>query len=894
MTPRQIIRYVQDPERDLSERAFLLMSTLSYLVLTVIFFWDVWIGESFAKLTFLGMGLLFFIVVVNLSVRLGQPRIGAVIASIGMVFFLLPLEFFTGGGIYGCTPLWYAYACMYIAVCLRGKIRTVMVFLNLLSAAVCYVLTWLVPRLLTVHTMKTAYLDSIASLIGVGTLLAVVSVYVLRLYWMQNEQTEKQKEEIRELSLAQNRFFSSMSHEIRTPINTIIGLNEMTLRENVSQEVAENALSIQAASKMLLATINDILDMSKIESGKMDVIPVSYDVGELLSELVNMVWSRAREKGLEFHLDVDSAMPRRLVGDEVRIKQVVVNILNNAVKYTEKGSVTLRVRCKDAGEGAVTATFAVEDTGMGIKKENLPYLFDAFRRVDEEKNRYVEGTGLGLSIVKQLVDLMGGSVSVDSIYTQGSTFTVSLPQKVEDAAALGELGLEERHHIRSRERYQQSFEAPEAQVLIVDDNDDNLMVESKLLRDTRVQVTTAESASRCLELTQSRTFHCILMDHLMPGMDGVECLQRIRTQVGGMNRETPVVVLTANAGSENQDLYRRAGFDGYLLKPVTGAVLEAMLLKHLPKEVVTISEQENEQDIGGLVREHMERLPILITTESVCDLPRNLTERLQIPVLPYRIFTDEGDFLEGVEAESDGVLDYMARTGKPASSHAPSVQEYEEFFAAQLSRATRICHLTVGSSVSRGYANAVEAAKAFNNVQILDSGQISAGLGLTALLLHKEARAETGAEELEKYLKKEQGRIRTSFLMDTPDFLVRSGRIGGWVGALCHTFMLRPVIQMRRGKLTLKGFVGGRKKRGWERYIKMALKVPGEIDRTTLLVPYVGLTNEDQTVILRQIQKELRFDRVLFQKASPAISTNSGPGTFGLMYLMKETKTGAI
>ena len=248
-----------------------------------------------------------------------------------------------------------------------------------------------------------------------------------------------------------------MSHEIRTPINTIIGLNEIILRESTSEEVAENARNIQGASRLLLSLINDILDISKIKSGKMEIVNVSYETGSLFSEIVNMIWIKAKEKGLEFKLHVDPSIPSMLCGDEVRIKQVLINLLNNAVKYTSEGSVTLSVRCERLSINRVRVWYSVEDTGQGVKKENIPYIFNAFRRVDEERNRYIEGTGLGLSIVQQLVELMGGEISVNSVYTKGSTFIVRLDQDILDDEELGTFTLASRSRAHDGEPYRQSF-----------------------------------------------------------------------------------------------------------------------------------------------------------------------------------------------------------------------------------------------------------------------------------------------------------------------------------------------------------------------------------------------------------------------------------------------------
>ncbi|MBQ4417733.1 MAG: response regulator, partial [Butyrivibrio sp.] len=279
-------------------------------------------------------------------------------------------------------------------------------------------------------------------------------------------------------------------------------------------------------------------------------------------------------------------MPSRLYGDEVRIKQVLVNLLSNAVKYTEQGSVTMSVQGDRIDDRHVLMTCRVEDTGMGIRKEAIPHLFDAFRRVDEKKNRNIEGTGLGLSIVKQIVDLMHGEIGVSSVYTKGSTFTFSLKQEIADETPVGDISLRTVTGNRARAFYRQSFEAPKARVLIVDDNEMNLTVEAGLLRDTKMTIDTAMSAREALDKTLRTHYDVIFMDHLMPETDGIECLKLIRAQEGGLSREVPVIVLTANAGSENQAMYAESGFDDYLLKPVSGEQLEQALLKALPEDLI--------------------------------------------------------------------------------------------------------------------------------------------------------------------------------------------------------------------------------------------------------------------------------------------------------------------
>lgn len=490
---KKIIQPIRDSNVSLQERLFRLLTLIGLIGMAFAVLMGVAAGEGLANNIGMALGFLILFVIVYFSTKYRRIQTGAVIIGGLLLYVVTPFNFLTTGGPYGGAASWCILAVVFVALLVENKVKYFMIVTGLFVFLTTYFWSYLYPSVLAVHTIQMVYLDSAVSMVVVAAVICGMLLFQNAVYRSANRMAQQQKKEIEELNQAQNRFFSSMSHEIRTPINTIIGLNEMIMREDISDEVAENAENIQAASRMLLTLINDILDMSKMESGKMDIVPVSYDVGSMLSDIVNMIWVRAQEKGLEFHIDVDQSMPSRLMGDEVRIKQVLINVLNNAVKYTAEGSVTLSIQCRKQEPGYAQIIYSVTDTGMGIKKENIPHLFSAFKRVDEEKNRYIEGTGLGLSIVKQLVDLMGGDITVNSVYTKGSTFIITLPQEIVSEKEIGYLDFEERHVTNTRKRYQTSFEAPRARVLVVDDNETNLMVAEKLLRDTKVQTETVDS-----------------------------------------------------------------------------------------------------------------------------------------------------------------------------------------------------------------------------------------------------------------------------------------------------------------------------------------------------------------------------------------------------------------
>lgn len=847
-------------------------------------------GRNIWNILLLIIALVIMALVVRLSIRKGCfqcVQTGATIITV-LLLLLFPVAFFSAGGFYSGVPEWFVLCFIYVCVTLQGRRMVFFSFLCMAEILLCYGLAFYVPKLVVPNTHNNALIDSAFSMIMVGLLASMLLIFLSRMYEKESAVSQQQKKEIEELNRAENYFFSSMSHEIRTPINTIIGLNEIILREDVSQEVAENARNIQAASKLLLSLINDILDISKIKSGKMEIVSMPYETGALFSEIVNIIWIKAQKKGLEFKLHVDPSIPSMLCGDELRIKQILINLLNNAVKYTSEGTISLSVRCERQGLNKVRVWYSVEDTGQGIKKENIPYLFSAFRRVDEEKNRYIEGSGLGLSIVQQLVTLMGGEVSVNSVYTKGSKFIVMLDQDIVDEKELGVFTLTSRSRARDGEAYRQSFEAPGAHILVVDDNDMNLMVVKKLLAETKIHIETASSGAECLRMTQTRRYDCILMDHLMPEMNGIECLRALRVQPSGLCQDVPVIALTANAGSDNQQVYRREGFSGYLAKPVSGALLEAAVLSILPKNLVHLDEKDGQTNIEQniLIFEQTQRRSIIITTDSVCDLPKSLIDEFGIPVCPYYICTETGRFLDNREIKAEELLAYIS-SGREAYSQPPDVEDYERFFADRLTEAQNVIHITMAKHVSNGYQNAIEAAKSFENVTVLDSGHLSGSLGLVVLCAAYMAEHHASKDDIVKAVGEMGPFISSAFIIDSAQMMCRSGRISKRVQILCDALLLHPVLALKKSRMAVQllevgSFAGMAKK-----YIKRTLSDVQNIDRSILIITYSGIDDDKLQYIQEMVDRRCRFERVYLQKASSTTASNCGPGSFSLAFIKK-------
>ncbi len=385
-----------------------------------------------------------------------------------------------------------------------------------------------------------------------------------------SEELKAAKTKAQEANRAKSTFLANMSHEIRTPMNAVLGLDEMILNSRDKTEIDEYARNIQSSGKALLAIINDILDFSKIESGKMELSENEYHLSEMLNDVVLQTSMRASRQNLELKTDVDGEIPEHLYGDEFRLRQILTNLLNNAIKYTKQGTITLKIRAFFEKK-RISLLIEVSDTGIGIRQSDLPKIFQSFERADETNLHMVEGTGLGLSIVHRLVTLMGGSIDVESEIGKGSTFTVTIPQVIvgnETVASYSKMVEMTRSRSITDEKW-----APGAKVLVVDDNSVNLIVAKGFLNRTHAQITTCESGKACLSLMQKERFDIIFLDHMMPEMDGVEVLKISKTLEGNKNLYTPIVALTANAISGMREKYLELGFTDYVSKPIDSKVL---------------------------------------------------------------------------------------------------------------------------------------------------------------------------------------------------------------------------------------------------------------------------------------------------------------------------------
>lgn len=539
-------------------------------------------GYEGAKL----VAIMLIVVLISLyfSVVRKNKIIAAFIITTMANVVIFPIMYFKSGGMYSGMPIWLVMGLIFTWLTLRGKICYIM---YIIDAAVIISVVFIGndhPEWFIEMPENYMISDVAQSIIVVSLIIGVIFKYQSHVYEKQRRKILEQEEKLVVANKAKSAFLANMSHEIRTPINGIMGMNAMLLKgcdsENI-EEIREYAKNIQSASQSLLSIVNDILDISKIESGKMEVIEGEYELFSILNDCYNLTNARAASKDLSFKMNIDPEIPGKLIGDETKIRQIFNNFLSNAVKYTIEGQVELRVTMKQADASNIILVIEVEDTGMGIKEEDFSKLFINFERIEEKKNKHIEGTGLGLTLTKNLIELMKGTIDIESEYGKGSVFTASIPQKVSRNEPIGDFDKKYNEYVTQKENATEIVSYPNANILVVDDVEMNLVVANALLSQTQAKVDCVESGALMLEKIKDKKYDIIFLDHMMPEMDGVETLDKMKEDTSHMNADTPVIVLTANAIVGAKEEYIQAGFTDYLSKPIIEKELMDILGKYL-------------------------------------------------------------------------------------------------------------------------------------------------------------------------------------------------------------------------------------------------------------------------------------------------------------------------
>ena len=633
----------------------------------------------------------------------------AVCFVVGIALF--PVMFFVTGGINSGMVCWFSMGLIFIFMLLDGMDFLFMLLTDVAIIIGCYVISYYHPEyVVSLQTKQSVFFDVVQSMMisafALGSIIKFQRSIYEKLYrqaainnddllekTLQAKKAEKQAQIATE---AKSNFLANMSHEIRTPINTIMGMDEMILRETSEQVVEEYALDIKTASQNLLSLINDILDITKIESGKLGIVKGEYDFMSLMHDVLNNVVLRAKEKNLELKLNIASNIPCNMLGDDIRIKQVLTNIITNAVKYTQEGYIEITATCKKSFGEYVELTFSVKDTGIGIKPEDIKRMFESFERLEVNRNRNIEGAGLGMPITQNLLKMMGSTLNVDSTYGEGSTFSFTISQEVVNPEPIGDFE-QKLKQLTSNYEYSTSFEAPNATFLVVDDNAMNRKVFVALLRDSKVKVVEAENGYDCLQLIKNQHFDMIFLDHMMPGMDGVETFKAMAKLEGNKCLGTPVIALTANAIAGAKERYLTLGFHGFLSKPVVPAQLEKTIRDFLPESLL----EYNEPDAKDEARKNRVKKIELPDIEGI-DWDYAL---LHFPDTNM-VFQTAVDFYDSIMFERDEILRYYKDI-----DGGNTLEDYRIKVHAVKSMAN-----TIGATALGGLAKTCEFAAKDNNI----------------------------------------------------------------------------------------------------------------------------------------------------------------------------------
>ncbi|MFV0361881.1 MAG: ATP-binding protein [Suipraeoptans sp.] len=525
--------------------------------------------------------------------KTGRYELGysIVVILVFMVFF--PVIYFTGGGYYSAMPCFFIFAVVFTGYMLRGHKSIVFVIVETAIYIGCFVLEYIRPEIvIPLESSEAYFFDSLVGFVSVSVVLSIAMFLLLRLYDKQQILLEESRKKAEQVSEIKSNFLANMSHEIRTPINTIMGMNEMILREYKSEEVRNYSIDIKRASDTLFEIINNILDMSKIEAGKMEIENMWYESKELISDIISVGNHLCSQKNLQFNTSISLLIPKIMWGAPMKIKQVLVNLVSNAVKYTKEGSVTFKAEARVTNTSdEIAIIFSVIDTGIGIKSEDMPYVFDSFHRVETLENQKIEGTGLGLSIAKDLTEKMNGHILVESEYGKGSIFRLEVKQKRRSTQVMGEMGLGKTNDYNAGE----GFIAPKARLLFVDDHAENLKIARLLLKQTQMKIDTAISGNEAIKKVKEHKYNIIFMDYRMPEKDGIETKREMESL--RLIDDIPIVALTADYVEKTRDRLIEEGFSTLLSKPIQNEELESTIKKYLGQELVIIQKKENIRDV---------------------------------------------------------------------------------------------------------------------------------------------------------------------------------------------------------------------------------------------------------------------------------------------------------
>ncbi len=878
--------FVHDREIGFKERIFRILCIEGLAISVFALIVAICLRESATKLVCIGTILVVMGISLLLCVKDKLTNISKIVVAGMLVLFVLPVMFFASGGFDGGAVTWLTLGIVYVFISFSGE---QLLFFGSFAIVVDIICLWYAAVNPTAFAIESngRMFESGAAVIIVGFIAGSMYMYQAHEYEIERKINNEQRKKLEKLGRSKDKFYANFSHEIRNPINAIIGLNEITLRKTNDEVTAANAHAIKSSSRLLLNLINDIMDFSQIQNSSMKLIEAPYNSNDFFTELVELVGTRAEEKKLKLKLLLDPSIPATMVGDERRLVQVVLNLLTNAIKYTIEGEVVLSASCVKAKEGHVTLKISVADTGIGIKKENLKYLFDSFSQFDRSKNSRIEGNGLGMAITKELVTLMHGEIAVDSVYTKGSTFTITVDQGYVGEEVIGKTDILSGNVALKNDAYERSFEAPGARILVVDDDELNRAILVQLLKDTKVKVDTAGDGRRALQLTMQNVYHTILVDYMMPQMDGLELMNAIRIQDGGLNRDTAIVALTGATISEETLAKYSTKFNMTLQKPIDGSRLEQCLLHCLPEEVVEYQKDTTvvigDAVTGAFLSENKKK--VKITTDCACDLDVEVASENGIAMMYLYVKTPKGRFMDTVEIDSGNLTGYLTSSKTYVKAVSASVEEYERFFGEQLEEAQEIIHLSVGAGLGESYNKACEAAESFDHVRVVDTGQVSGGLGLLALTAASWVTKGVGADKIYSDITALCEYVDTNVVLPSSDVFVQSAKMSALIGAFFNAFNFRPVMRINKSVQLFVSVMTGSDDSVIRKHISQSMIGKGRIaPGSKVIFSHVGLTHKQQELAYDMLTKYYEPENIIVQKTSVTVAGTVGDKAIGLSF----------